>query len=94
MARQPVERELQHDFGRARRPGPLAFDIVEAFEETANIEQQPAEFGPGRLERLMHALARGDHSLGEACGALPPRRGAEVSGSPSSRSYAASCGRR
>src|ERR1019366_8827354 len=36
----------------------------------ADIEQQPAEFRPGRVERLMHALARGDHRLGESCGAL------------------------
>ena len=70
MAREPIERELQHDLGRARRPGAFAFDILEAFEETADIEQQPAEFRPGRVERLMHALARGDHGLGEGRGAL------------------------
>ena len=29
MAGQPVERELQHDFGRARGPGAFAFDILE-----------------------------------------------------------------
>src|SRR6185437_5555555 len=78
----PVKRELQNDFGRARRPGPLAFDILETFEKTADIKQQAAEFGTGCVERLMHALARGDHGLGEACSAI-------AAGAAASRRYRA-----
>ena len=51
MARQPVETELQHDFGRARRPAALALDIFEALEEAADVEQKPGEFRSDRVER-------------------------------------------
>ena len=72
MAGQPVERELQHDFGRTRRPGAFAFDILEAFEETADVKQKAGEFRTDRIERLMHALARGDHRFGECAARSPP----------------------
>ena len=70
MAREPVERELQHDLGRARRPGAFALDVFQALEEAADVEQQAGEFRADRIERLMHALARRDHGLGESAGAL------------------------
>jgi hypothetical protein len=65
VTRRPVECELQHDLGRTRRPSPLAFDVLEAFEETADVEQQTAELGTGRVDRLMHALTRSNHRVGK-----------------------------
>ena len=52
MPRQHIERELQHDLGRARRPRSLALHIVQPLEEAAHIEQQPGEFRPGLIYRL------------------------------------------
>jgi hypothetical protein len=40
VAREPIKRELQYDFGRARRPDALPFDVFEAFEKTTHIDQQ------------------------------------------------------
>ena len=73
VAREPVEPELQHDLGRARRPAALALDIFEPFEEAADVEQQAGEFGPDRIERVAHALARRDDGFGEG---RPPAAGA------------------
>ena len=68
MAREPVKRQLQHHLCGSCRPGALAFDVFEALEKTADIQQQPAEFRADGVERLMHPLARADHHVGE-CGA-------------------------
>jgi hypothetical protein len=63
---------LQHNFGRTCRPSLLAFDILKALEETANVDQQSGEFTTGGIKRLMDTLSRGDHRLGESGGAIAP----------------------
>ena len=68
VPRQPIEAELQHHLGRARRPAALALDVVQALEEAADVDQQAGEFRPDRVERVPHALARADHRLGEGRG--------------------------
>jgi hypothetical protein len=78
MAREPVERELQHYFRRTGRPSAFALYILEAFEKAAGVEQEPAEFRADRIERLVDTLARGNHRLGERSGALAT--GAAASG--------------
>ena len=40
MTGQPVQRELQHDLAGADRPRSLAFDILQAFQEATNVDQQ------------------------------------------------------
>jgi hypothetical protein len=68
VPRQPVECELQHHLGRAQRPGALAFDIFQALQEAAHVEQEPGEFRADRVERLMHVLARRNHGIGRSGG--------------------------
>ena len=65
VAGEPIERELQHHFGRARRPAALAFHVFKAFEKAADVEQKADEFGPDRVECLPHALARRNDGFGE-----------------------------
>ena len=68
MPRQPLEAELQHDLGRALRPGAVALDVHETFEKAADVPQQAGKFRAGRVERKMQALARRDHDVGrEGC---------------------------
>ena len=51
VARHPIKGELQHDFAGARRPGAITLDVFQAFQETANIDQQPGEFGAYGVQR-------------------------------------------
>jgi hypothetical protein len=75
VPRDPIERELQHNFGRTRRPSPLAFYIHMVLEEAADVDQQSGEFRSSGIERLMHPLSRGDHRFGEGAGASPTAAG-------------------
>jgi len=52
VAGQPVQGELQHNFAGARRPSAIALDVIQAFQETANVDQQPGEFGAYGVHRL------------------------------------------
>jgi hypothetical protein len=45
VAGESVKRELQYDFGSTRGPGPLTFDILKAFNETAMSINRPANSG-------------------------------------------------
>jgi hypothetical protein len=65
MAREAIERELQHDLRRPGRPSPLPLHVLKALEEATDVEQQAGEFRPNRIERVAHALPRGDDSFRE-----------------------------
>jgi hypothetical protein len=82
VAGEPVERKLQHHFGRARRPAAFAFHVFESLEEAADIEQKTDEFRTGSLEGVAHALARRYHRFREgrhaAAAAIPRHRRAPV----------------
>ena len=43
----------------------LALAVFEPLEEAADVEQETVEFRPDRFERMVHALARRDHRVGE-----------------------------
>ena len=60
VTREPIEAELQHDLGGARRPAALALDILKPFQEAAHVEQQARELRPERVERPAQLLARRD----------------------------------
>ena len=51
VPRQPIEAELQHDLGRARRPASLALDLLEPLEEAADVDQQAGKLRADRIER-------------------------------------------
>lgn len=70
MPSKPIERELQHDFGGARRPSTLTLDVVEAFEKAADVKQKPGKFRARGIERVTHPLPRCDHRFGKDTGAL------------------------
>jgi hypothetical protein len=62
MPGKAFERELQHDFCRARRPTTLTLSYFEPFQKAAYIDKQTGKFRPDRIKRMMHALAGGnDH---------------------------------
>jgi hypothetical protein len=58
MASKPVKSELQHDFGRTRWPCAFAFNILEALEKAADVEQEACEFRANRIERAANLLCR------------------------------------
>ena len=43
MARQAIERELQHNLSRPGRPGAVALDVFEPFEKAADVDKQTGE---------------------------------------------------
>src|SRR5262249_58371228 len=59
---------VQHDFAGARRPGAIALDALQAFQETANINQQPGEFGAYGVRRLTYALPSRNDRFGHHIG--------------------------
>ena len=63
MPRKAFERELQHDFCRARRPAALTFGYFEPFQKTAYIDKQTGKFRADRSKRMMHALAGGNDGI-------------------------------
>lgn len=58
VPRKPVKSELQDDFGAARGPQALAFDVIQTFEKAAHIEKQAGKLRSDGMECLLHALAR------------------------------------
>ena len=48
VAGQAIQPKLQHDLGGARRPAPLALDVCQAFQKTADVEQQPGTASPAK----------------------------------------------
>ena len=65
MPGQPIEAELQHDFGSPRRPPALALDIFQSFEETTQVEQQPGKLRADSFHGAPHALACRNDRFGE-----------------------------
>ena len=65
MAGEAIERELQYDLARTRRPCAFSLYIRKAFEEAADVEQQTCEFRTDGIKRVVHALTRRDHCVGE-----------------------------
>jgi hypothetical protein len=62
----------QHDLARARGPGAIAFDVLQAFQKTANIDQQTGELGANGIKRVTHALPGSDDRLGQRIGPISP----------------------
>ena len=58
MPGETLERELQYDFRRARRPLPLTLDQIELLQKTADIQQKTGEFGPDRIQSMPNSLTR------------------------------------
>lgn len=44
MAREPIEREAKHDLRGALWPAAFLFDGLQAFQETAHIQEYAREF--------------------------------------------------
>ncbi len=93
MTRKLFERELQHHFGRARRPFALALDVFQPLEKTAHVQQQTGEFRTDIVERLRGCgVAR--RSRVRSCVRRIVRRGCgRQPANASSRSCAASSAR-
>lgn len=70
MPGETLERELQYDLRRARRPLPLTLDQIELLQKTADIQQKTGEFWADRIQSMPNSLTRGDYSLGEVSGRL------------------------
>ena len=68
MPGQALERELQHDLRRARRPLPLPLDQIELFQKTTDIEQKTGEFGADHIQSMPNSLTRGDNTVGDMAG--------------------------
>jgi hypothetical protein len=54
MTGEPLERQLQDDLGRSRRPSPLALDIFQMLEKATDVEQQAGAFRAYVVERTAH----------------------------------------
>ena len=65
MAGQPVQGELQHNFGGARRQGAIARDVLQSPKKTANIDQQPGELGAYCVQCLTYVLPNRDDRFGQ-----------------------------
>jgi hypothetical protein len=55
-----IERKLQHDLRRARRPPAFAFRDLEAFQKTADIQEQAGKLRANCFKRMLHALSSRD----------------------------------
>src|SRR6185312_1872278 len=66
MAREPIEREAKHDLRGALRPAALPFDGLQAFQETAHIQEYAREFRADSFECCAHALFRREHRIAES----------------------------
>ena len=70
MPSEAIERKLQHDFCRARRPAALTLGRFEPFQETAYVDKQTRKFRTYRIERMMYALTRGNDGIRQNTGVM------------------------
>src|SRR5262249_61333638 len=71
VAGQPVQGELQHNFGGARRQGAIARDVLQSPKKTANIDQQPGELGAYCVQCLTYVLPNRDDRFGQRISPIP-----------------------
>ena len=63
MRRETIERDLQHNLGRAHRPFVRRFHALQSFQVAAHVEEQIGQARPDARHRQPETLTRGEDGL-------------------------------
>jgi hypothetical protein len=72
MIGEPGKGQVDDDLAGTRRPAAIALDLLEPFEEAAQIDEEVGEISPDGAESGRHPLPGGDHDI--ACAGVPAAR--------------------
>ena len=65
MAGEALQRQPQHELGRARRPLPLPLDGLQALQEAADVDEHARKLRTDLLHRAVEAEPRGERHVGQ-----------------------------